>query len=285
MQVDFLDGRQLDFSAVPLPDGNVLFTYLDVTDRQRIESALRDRNEALEAADRLKSAFVANISYELRTPLTAISGFGEMLAAGYAGPMNERQSEYVGSILTSAERLQLLINDILDLAITEAGELALDLTEVGVAPLVEAIAAMAGEAARPREVTLSVAITSGAGSLEGDERRLKQILYNLMANAIRFTPRGGRVALSAAPDGDAIVFIVADTGIGIPADEQALVFDRFRKGSNAGSLGVGLGLSLVQQFVDLHHGTVALASVVGQGTTVTVRLPRRQPVRESDPRL
>ena len=278
-QLALIDGRQLDFAAVPLPDGNVLFTYLDVTDRHQIESALRDRNEALEAADRLKSAFVANISYELRTPLTAISGFGEMLAAGYAGPLNERQGEYVGSILTSAERLQLLINDILDLAITEAGELALDVSEVGVASLVAAVAAMADDVARPRELDLTVEVAAGAGSIEGDERRLKQVLYKLLANAIRFTPHKGWVRLSVEADESFIAFVVSDNGMGIPEGELRQVFDRFRKGSNAGSLGVGLGLSLVQQFVDLHHGSVALESVVGEGTTVTVRLPRRQPLR------
>ncbi len=277
MRVDLVDGRQLDFAAVPLPDGNVLFTYLDVTDRQRIEGALRDRNEALEAADRLKSAFVANMSYELRTPLTAISGFGEMLAGGYAGDLNARQGEYVGSILTSAERLQLLINDILDLAITEAGELALDISEVAVRPLASAVAAMAEDAGRARDVAVDVAIDDSAGSLEADEQRLKQILYNLLANAIRFSAPGARVALAADGDAAAVRFTVTDNGVGIPQDEQAVVFDRFRKGSNAGSQGVGLGLALVRQFVSLHGGTVELASKVGEGTVVTVRLPRRQP--------
>ena len=276
MAVDLRDGRQLDFAAVPLPDGNVLFTYLDVTDRRRVEGALRERNEALEAADRLKSAFVANISYELRTPLTAISGFGEMLAAGYAGPLAPRQTEYVASILTSADRLQLLISDILDLAITEAGELALDVGTVGVEPLAKAVLAMAAETARARDLTLALEIAGDVGVIEGDERRLKQVFYNLLANAIRFTPPGGEVALGARGDADSVTFTVHDTGVGIPEDEQALVFDRFRKGSNAGSQGVGLGLALVRQFVDLHHGSVDLTSVVGDGTTVTVRLPRKQ---------
>ena len=276
-QLELIDGRKVDFAAVPLPDGNVLFTYLDVTDRHRIESALRDRNEALEAADRLKSAFVANISYELRTPLTAISGFGEMLAAGYAGVLNARQDEYVGSILTSAERLQLLINDILDLAITEAGELALDVTDVDVATLVEAVRLMAEEVAKPRELDLSVEVSGDPGTMEGDERRLKQVLYKLAANAIRFTPHKGWVNLAVFAEADWLTFEVSDNGMGIPEGELTEVFDRFRKGSNAGSLGVGLGLALVKQFVDLHHGTVGLTSVVGEGTTVTVRLPRQQP--------
>lgn len=277
-RVDLRDGRVLEFAAVPLPDGNALFTYLDVSDSQRIETALRDRNEALEAADRLKSAFVANISYELRTPLTAISGFGEMLAAGYAGQLNDRQAEYVSSIVTSSDRLQLLIDDILDLAITEAGQLALEMGPVGIEPLARAVATMASDAVQTRGITLEVAVDESAGAVEGDERRLKQAVYNLIANAIRFTPAGGRVELSASGNSRSVVIRVIDNGVGIPEAEQEIVFDRFRKGSNAGPQGVGLGLALVRQFVELHGGTVDLSSRVGGGTTVTLRLPRKQPV-------
>jgi signal transduction histidine kinase len=277
-RVDLRDGRVLEFAAVPLPDGNALFTYLDVSDSQRIETALRDRNEALEAADRLKSAFVANISYELRTPLTAISGFGEMLAAGYAGELNERQAEYVGSIVTSSDRLQLLIDDILDLAITEAGQLALEMGPVGVDALAKSVAAMATDAAQTRGLSLEVAVEESAGAVEGDERRLKQAIYNLLTNAIRFTPAGGRIELTATGNARNVVMRVIDTGVGIPEAEQEIVFERFRKGSNAGPQGVGLGLSLVRQFVDLHGGSVELKSRVGGGTTVTVRLPRKQAV-------
>lgn len=275
-RVDLRDGRVLEFAAVPLPDGNALFIYLDVTDSQRIETALRDRNEALEAADRLKSAFVANISYELRTPLTAISGFGEMLAAGYAGDLNPRQAEYVGSIVTSSDRLQLLIDDILDLAITEAGQLALEIGQVSVDALTRSVAAMAADAVQTRGLSLEVEVNDDAGAVEGDERRLKQAIYNLLANAIRFTPAGGRVDLSASGNARGVLIRVADNGVGIPEAEQEIVFDRFRKGSNAGPQGVGLGLSLVRQFVELHGGHVELASRVGGGTTVTVRLPRKQ---------
>lgn len=270
--------ERLGCCGIGHPRGNALFTYLDVTDSQRIETALRDRNEALEAADRLKSAFVANISYELRTPLTAISGFGEMLAAGYAGELNPRQSEYVGSIVTSSDRLQLLIDDILDLAITEAGQLALDMGRVGIEPLARSVAAMAADAAQTRGLTLDVAIEESAGAVEGDERRLKQALFNLVGNAIRFTPAGGHVELSASGNARGVTIRVVDTGVGIPDAEQELVFDRFRKGSNAGPQGVGLGLALVRQFVELHGGMVELTSRIGGGTTMTVRLPRKQSV-------
>lgn len=268
------DGRQFDFAAVPLPDGNALFTYLDVTDSARIEAALRDRNDALEAADRLKSAFVANVSYELRTPLTAISGFGEMLGAGYAGSLNERQRDYVGSILASSQRLQLLIDDILDLAITEAGELELDIAPVEGALLARAAADTVAADADAKDLHL-VAEIADVGEIEGDERRLRQTLHNLLLNAVRFTPSGGQIVLEARGDLESVTFVVSDNGIGIPEAEQASVFDRFRKGSNAGSQGVGLGLALVREFVELHNGTVSLSSSTGEGTDVTVRLPRR----------
>lgn len=274
---EMTSGRMVDFAAVPLPDGNVLFTFLDVTDSQRIESALRDRNDALEAADRLKSAFVANISYELRTPLTAIGGFGELLAQGYAGALTAQQADYVGSIVKSSERLQLLINDILDLAINEAGELLLDVTTVDVSAVVASVAEMSREAVESRKLVLEVTVAEDTGEVDGDPRRLKQALFNIVGNAVRFTPTGGRIRIDASGDARGVRLVVSDTGIGVPAEEQAGVFERFRKGSNAGSQGVGLGLSLVRQFVELHGGTVDLASTLGQGTTVTVWLPRRQP--------
>ncbi|MCA3255006.1 MAG: PAS-domain containing protein [Alphaproteobacteria bacterium] len=281
-RVEMSDGRTVDFAAVPLPDGNALFTYVDVTDSVRIETALRDRNEALEAADRLKTAFVANISYELRTPLTAISGFSEMLAAGYAGSLNERQADYVQSILSSSNRLELLINDILDLATNEAGELALDRAEVPVEPLLRSVAAVAADSAGGRGLTLAVDAPPEVGSVEGDERRLKQLLNALINNAVRFTPPGGAIQISAVEEDAFVRIIVADTGIGVPEGEQELVFDRFRKGSNAPQQGTGLGLALVRQFAELHGGTVSLDSRLGEGTTVTVDLPRRLPPAAGD---
>lgn len=274
-RIDFTGERVLRYAAVPLPDGNALFTFLDITDSTRIEKALRDRNEALEAADKQKSAFVENMSYELRTPLTAISGFAEMLAKGYAGPLSAKQSDYIRSILVSSDRLQLLINDILDLAVTEAGALALDLEEVDVAELVESVAAMTRDLAEDRNLSFEVEVPTGVGIIPGDANRLKQALFNLVNNAIRFTPAGGDIALRVQGSDSVVEIIVSDTGIGIPQDEQILVFDRFRKGSNAtASQGVGLGLSLVREVIELHGGTVELVSLLGKGTTVRLSVPR-----------
>src|SRR3546814_1333895 len=148
---------------VPLPDGNELFTMLDITDSRRIESALRERNEALEAADRLKSAFVANMSYELRTPLTSILGFSEMLTGGYAGDLNGQQGEYMRAILESADRLQGLIDNILDLAISDAGALELDIQPVEVKALVDAAVAAKADMLAEKQLDLNVRVRANAG--------------------------------------------------------------------------------------------------------------------------
>lgn len=268
------DGRHLEFAAVPLPDGNALFTILDVTDSRRIESALRDRNEALEAADRMKSAFVANMSYELRTPLTSISGFAEMLQAGYAGALNPQQQGYVDPILEAADRLKGLIDNILDLAISEAGGVELDVAAFDVGTLAREVAEEAREAAIARRIDLSVDIRADAGGIEGDRRRLKQALGHVVANALSFTPGGGKVMMIAEGDGQDVRLIVSDSGIGIPADEQARVFDTFHGAGNAKHGAVGIGLPLVRRFVTLHGGRVELVSAVGQGTMLTIHLPR-----------
>lgn len=274
-RINFTEGRVLQYAAVPLPDGNALFTFLDITDSTQIENALRDRNEALEAADRQKSAFVENMSYELRTPLTAISGFAEMLLKGYVGELTPKQADYMRSIHISSDRLQLLINDILDLAVTEAGTLALDIGDVDVANLVESVAAMTRGLADDRGLAFDVTVPDNAGILCGDRVRLKQAIFNLVNNAIRFTPPGGAVNLRVEADDGNVGVTVSDNGIGIPEDEQAFVFDRFHKGSNVTTTqGVGLGLSLVREVVELHGGTVVLTSALGKGTSVKLSLPR-----------
>lgn len=268
------DERVVDYAAVPLPDGAALVTFIDVSDSVRIETALRDRNEALETADRLKSEFVANMSYELRTPLTSIIGFAEMLENEYFGALNKKQSSYIHNILTSSERLMVLINDILDLAVTEAGAMALDVGTIAVPALVNGALAMTQDLARTKSVNLNAKIAPECPTVLGDERRLKQVLYNLITNAIRFTPAGGEISVSAYPTGGAVALEVSDTGVGIQPEEQEKVFERFRKGSNAGHVkSPGLGLSLVRNFVELHGGTVNLESKVGEGTVVTCLIP------------
>ncbi|RMF17539.1 MAG: sensor histidine kinase [Alphaproteobacteria bacterium] len=282
------DGRVLDYAIVPLPDGRVLTTHVDVTDSVRIEAALRERNEALQTADRLKSEFVANMSYELRTPLNSIMGFAELLGHEISGTLNERQRDYLSYVLKAAEQLKELIDDILDLAVIEAGAMELNLERFDIPRLLEAVRHMAQETARKADIRLVVSAPKDIGEIEGDRRRLLQAIYNLVANGIKFTPPGGTVTIFAeAKDKDHVILGVSDTGVGIDEAERAHVFDKFYRGHPRGrgkGKGVGLGLALVRSFVELHRGRVLLESAPEGGTTVRCRLPRRQPMGEGKKR-
>ncbi len=269
------DGREFQLAAIPIPGEDVLFTTLDVTDSARVETALRDRTAALEEADRIKTAFVSNISYELRTPLTSIAGFAEMMAGGYAGDMPPAASEYVTAILSSVGRLAALIDDILDLTQSDTGALLLAEEEVEVAELVESLVEPASGLAEAKGVRFSSVLQPSAGIITGDRRRLCQALLNLLRNAVQFTPEGGAVRLLCDGDDAGARIVIADTGPGIPPADQTRIFDRFQRSSDgAGGGGVGLGLPLARQFVEAHGGTISLRSEPGQGAEFTVTLPR-----------
>ena len=268
------DGSVLEVATVPLPDGNVLLTYLDVTDTARVELALRERNEALETAGRLKSEFIANVSHELRTSLNAVIGFAEVLANRYFGALNPRQLDYSHSILGSARLLLRLINDILDLATVEAGYMVLETGCIDVFSMLQSVLALTRERALSCDLELDLRCPSAIGVIEGDERRLKQALFNLISNAIKFTPPGGAIRIEAARQEDALLLTVADTGVGIAPADQARVFERLERGVRRS--GAGLGLALVKSLIELHGGTIVIESASGQGTRITCRLPIAQ---------
>ena len=268
------DGSVLKTAQVPLPDGACLITHIDVTDSIRVERALRERNEALETTDRLKSEFIANVSYELRTPLNAIVGFAEILENQFFGELNDRQLEYSRAIVESSQRLLTLINDILDLATIEAGYLRLDLAPVSVRAMLDSIQTLGHERARNKGIAFTVDCPHDIGELTVDERRIKQALFNLVSNAFKFTPEGGRVTVGARREDGEVLMSVVDTGIGIPEEEHDRVFGRFERGGNQGrQSGAGLGLSLVKSLIELHGGWVELESGPDRGTRVTCRLP------------
>jgi signal transduction histidine kinase len=274
------DRSVLSFSTSPLPDGATLVTFNDVTDRFRIENALRDRNQGLEAADRLKSEFIRHVSYELRTPLNTILGFSEHLASGVPGPLNTQQEEYVQAIVSGGNTLKNLVNDILDLALVESGALRLELERMDLNALIGDIAAHAREWAAKMGLTLEVNVPANAGAFLADARRLRQIVFNLLSNAFKYTPRGGTITLSARIMGEDVQIAVADNGPGLPPEVKANVFERFAAKSNAGArAGAGLGLALVNRFLELHDGWVEIES--GDGTLVRCHLPRR--IREDEP--
>jgi signal transduction histidine kinase len=274
--VERSDRTILSLALSPLPDGATLATFADVTDRFRIESALRDRGDALEAADKLKSDFIKHVSYELRTPLNTILGFSEHLASGVPGALNERQNEYVDAIVTGAGTLKELVNDILDLALVESGALRLELERIDLYGLLADVAVHAGEWAAKMDLKLELDCPPGVGTFLADLRRMRQIVFNLLSNAFKFTPRGGKIILSGRIAGEDVQISVRDNGPGLPADVKANVFERFSAHNQSGKrAGAGLGLALVNRFLELHDGWVEIESTTGTGTLVRCHVPRR----------
>ena len=270
------DRRVIDYATVPLPNGQTMVTFVDVTDSVQVERVLTERNEALEAADGLKNAFIQHVSYELRSPLTNIIGFTQLLADITVGPLNDKQREYTGYILSSSGSLLAIVNDILDLATVDAGIITLDLGEVNVGETVAAATEGVRDRLREARLTLETRLPPDLGSFIGDEKRIRQILYNLLSNAVGFSSAGATIQLAARRSSEMIEFTVADQGPGISADFIDAVFERFEsRASGAARGGAGLGLAIVKSFVELHGGSVAIASEIGHGTTVTVRLPLR----------
>ena len=276
-RLSMVDGSHYEFAAVPLPDGNALFTMVDVTDSTRIEHALRERATALEEADKVRTDFVANMSYELRTPLTSIGGFAQMLAAGYAGKLAPSAADYVSAILESVARLSKLIDDVLDLTEGEQRAVIIERERIDLAGLARNVAEKAEPAATAKGLALEIAIDPSTGVVIGDARRIRECLEHVLRNAIDYTDEG-KVALSAWGDEGKAEVRVSDTGPGIAADDQLRVFERFtRVGGTHGDAALGLGLPLTRQFIEAHGGSVELQSRVGEGTAVSLVLPRTQP--------
>ena len=271
------DGRNFQFASVPLPDGNALFTMVDVTDSSRIEAALRERAAALEEADRVKTDFVANMSYELRTPLTSIGGFGELLAGGYAGELSAKGQDYVDAILESVGRLSKLINDVLDLTTGDTRGVALERERVDVAGLCRAAVETARIRAAEKAQKVEAEIDPSAGFVFGDARRLRESIEHVLQNAIAYSDRKGRIALRAEGNEQAAVIRISDNGPGMSPKDVPRAFSRFDRVVEAGVRGeaaLGLGLPLTRQFIEAHGGQVELESKKGKGTIVTLTVPR-----------
>ena len=244
----------------------------------RLFREIADKSRQLEAASRHKSEFLANMSHELRTPLNAILGFSEVLAERMFGEVNEKQAEYLQDILSSGRHLLSLINDILDLSKVEAGRLELELGRFHLPTALDNALTLVRERATRHGITLTQTVDERVGDIVADERKVKQILLNLLANAVKFTPEGGRVGLTATAADGAITIAVSDTGIGIAPEDQAAIFEEFRQVGREDARkqeGTGLGLTLAKKFVELHGGHIGVQSQVGQGSTFTFTLPVR----------
>ncbi len=269
-----VDGTILSYSVVPLPNAQVMITVVDVTDTVNVERALKEKNEALQRADELKNSFVQHMSYELRSPLTNIIGFTDMMRMPEVGPLNERQSEYIDHISDSSSTLLAIVNDILDLATLDAGMMQLEVAQVSVGEIVNAAASQMTNRLREHALKLDVEVDPAAGVFNADRDRVRQVLVNLLSNAANYAPEGSAVKLSARREGGDVVFSVHDKGPGIPADVFGTIFKRFEPTSNGGRRrGAGLGLAIVKSFMELHGGTVAIDTGEGRGTVVTCRFP------------
>ena len=275
------DDRIVAFQSRPLPDGATLVAFADITDTRKLEKAVADRSAALAEAERLKREFVGNVSYELRTPLTTIIGYSELLdRAGDALP--ERSRAHVASVRAAASQLARSIDDVLDMAQIDAGEMALDLGDVGVADLLNEAAGRWSRDALASEIKIDVVCDADIGIIRADARRLAQSLDHLVENALMQTPAGGTVTLTGQRALSEIQIQVSDTGRGIPFHVQAHIFDRF-VGRDRG--GPGLGLALVKSLIELHGGWVALESEPNHGATFTCHLPETALGGEARPEL
>src|ERR1044072_8326345 len=273
-KIERRDGSVLECMTIPLPDGATMLTFQDITDTENVERALRERNEALETADQMKVDFVHHVSYELRSPLTTIIGFAHFLSDPSTGPLTEKQAEYLNYVTKSTNALMALTDNILDLATIDAGAMKLELGPVDIRTAIESAREGIQDRLATDRIELKVDIDSDIGNFTGDERRVVQVLYNLLANAVGFSPHDAAVTISARRTEHRVIFTVSDSGPGIPADVKDKVFDWCERHSHGSRPpGAGLGLSLVRSFVELHGGKVRVDTVVGKGTTVTCDFP------------
>lgn len=277
------DGNVIDYATVPLPDGGTLIAFVNATDTVNVERALRDKNDALREADQLKNTFIQQVSYELRSPLTNIIGFAQLLSDSKFGDLSEKQSEYTDYIMSSSSALLAIINDILDLATIDAGIMELDLGEVDIAAAIDGAVEGLKDRMVEANIELRTDVPDNVGVLIADERRLRQVLFNLISNALRFSEEGSSVELTCLRTPGDLRFVVRDHGCGISQEHLDEVFSRF-VGHTSGQRrrGAGLGLAIVKSFVELHGGMVEIQSEEGVGTTVICKFPLRPQIPERE---
>ena len=273
-RIDLADGRTLEFAGLPLPDGNGLLTVLDITDSQKAEDALRERNQALEDADAVKARFLANMSYEFRTPLTSIGGFAELLASGVAGELSEQGDEYVAAILDSVSRLTEQVENVLDLSQSEAGQMPIRKKPVAMMPFVTDVVRQRADAIESAGLTLDLRGNEG-GKINADVRQLGRAVGHILDNAIAATPDGGKILISVSKKADGARIIISDSGKGMDKAELARALDGLRPTENGSGLErrQGLGIPLARQLIEAHGGQLEILSEPGAGTTATISVP------------
>lgn len=273
----------LDFSYVPLPDGSHLMSYVDVSDSCRIERALSERNEALETTEKLKTGFLSSVSRDLKNPINTILGHAEILSEEYAGPLTQKQVGYCQNIVQSGQQLLSLVNDILDLAAIDAGQVQLTFSKIDLKVLFDGCWELVRSQADAKNIQFDVDHSKNTFPIQGDENRLRQVVMNLLKNAVHYTPEGGRITLIVETREKETLITLIDTGIGIARKDLRRIFDRFERTDSATTLapGSGLGLALVKSLIEMHGGKVKIRSKPQVGTAITCHLPTEPIIKEA----
>ncbi len=265
-------------------------TIADISEVREAQEGLRQRNLELAAAERAKTKFLANMSHEIRTPLNAIIGFSELLGEELAGSHGDlRHRTYIEDIRKSGVHLLDIINDVLDMAKIESGTIQVQFSDVSITDIIDDALRMVSQQIDAKKITVAVNIDKQVSSARADELKLRQILLNLLTNAVKFTPAGGLVTVSASPShteklGDCLKIVVTDTGIGIAAEELEAVMEPFNQGAAPGQVqcgGAGLGLALCKALAEAHEGTFSIESTLHRGTSATLCLPIRQGIEKA----
>jgi signal transduction histidine kinase len=275
-RIEFPDNTVLAHTVSHLPNGQTMLTFVDITDSVNAERNLKSKNQALEDAALVKNRFVHHMSYELRSPLTSIKGFAEILKLQKQSTFTGKQLEYVDHILRSSNQLEMLVNDVLDLATIDADMMQLVYGSVDVKATVEAAGTLLTERFKEHQLTLAIEVAEDAATMDADAMRLRQILFNLIDNAANYAPEGSTITVKAERKGEKIALSVRDNGPGIPNEDLQTILERFEHKLRGGRRrGAGIGLSIVSSFVRLHKGTVAIDSAADRGTLVTCLLPMK----------
>jgi len=270
------DGSILEWHTAPLPDGNMLMTYNDITASMNVQKSLRAEKKALEEAHNIKASFLENVSYELRSPLTSIKGFSEVLMKKYFGELNEKQEEYTKGIFDSAEKLNLFITNILDISSIDAGYMTLEIEEFDIYNAIANVVTDIKTSIESPTPNIIFKCPPKIGRMSGDEERIKQIITNIIRNSIKFVDKetGEIIVKISIKRGGIIEFSVKDNGAGISSDEWQHIFKKFYKVRNDTFSGSGLGLAIAKSFVELHGGKIEIKSKVNLGTEIKCSFPR-----------
>lgn len=277
------DGTIVNYRYVPLPSGDHLLSYTDATDKFRAQHAMEEKNEALKTADKLKTEFIANVSYDLRSPLNTIIGFTEILADQYCGKLNERQIDYVKGVLDSSNNLLHLVDDILDLASIEAGFLDLEKRTQHIPTLLKEVVETISKPAEKNKQFITLHYKPEVKDWVLDAKRIKQALHNIINNAIKYTPAGGMITIEAHIKDGHLEISVSDTGVGMAPEEQARLIENLENSNCEKKDGSVIGLSLVKKLIELHQGQLDIKSDPSYGTKVTCVIPDLSGEIDEDP--